>query len=111
MIKRRVEIIAFERERVVRRPLSTPCPVCLLSSELLTARQAGALAQVRPESIYRWLAQGKAHGVRTPGGQYRICRHSLFCSTDLSKTTAKSCLDNEHDEDSGRLLAVASERL
>ncbi len=55
-----------------------PCPVCQLSSELLTARQAASVVQVTAESIYRWLAQGKAHGVKTVGGHYRVCRNSLF---------------------------------
>jgi hypothetical protein len=92
--KRRVEVIAFERERIVRRPLPVCCPVCELSSELLTVRQAGALVQVAAESIYRWLAQGKAHGVKTSGGQHRICRHSLFRALPLSIVDARRT-DNE----------------
>jgi hydrogenase maturation factor HypF (carbamoyltransferase family) len=76
--KRRVEVIAFERERIVRQSQPTPCPVCRRPSDLLTARQAGAFVQVNVQSIYRWLSQGKAHGVKTCGGQHRICRHSLF---------------------------------
>lgn len=78
MTKRKIEIVAFERERIVRRAVPIYCTVCQLNTELLTTRQAGAIAQVRPPSIYRWLAQGKAHGVRTSGGQYRICKNSLF---------------------------------
>jgi hypothetical protein len=78
--RRRVEIIAFERKRVVLQPVPMLCPVCCLSSEMLTVQQAGALAQVKPESIRRWLAHGKAHGVKTPGGQHRICKNSLFHS-------------------------------
>ena len=54
--KKKIEIIAFERERIVRRPSWVTCPVCHAASELLTTRQAGALAQVEPQSIYRWLA-------------------------------------------------------
>jgi excisionase family DNA binding protein len=76
--KRRIEVIAFERERIVRRPVLNVCPVCERDSELLTTKQAARFVQVRTESIYRWLARGKAHGVRTPGGQHRICRKSLF---------------------------------
>jgi hypothetical protein len=76
--KRKIEIVALERERIVRRPVMVTCPVCNLNSELLTTRQAGALAQVRPQSIYRWLSQGRVHSVRTPGGQHRVCRRSLF---------------------------------
>ena len=76
--KRKIEIIALERERIVRRSVTLTCPVCNRNSELLTTRQTGALLQVRAERIYRWLAQGKIHSVRTPGGQHRVCRRSLF---------------------------------
>lgn len=75
---RRIEIVAFERERIVRRAVSLNCPLCLSSSELLTTAQAAALAQVNTASVYRWLAEGKAHGVKTAGGHYRICRKSLL---------------------------------
>lgn len=76
--KRKIEIVAFERERIVRRAVPMYCTICQLNTELLTTRQAGAMAQVQLQSIYRWLAQGKAHGVKTSGGQYRICKNSLF---------------------------------
>ena len=76
--RKKIEIIAFERERVIRRPVAALCPVCGQTSELLTTRQAAALAQVRSASVRRWLAQGQAHGVKTPGGQYRVCRRSLL---------------------------------
>jgi excisionase family DNA binding protein len=76
--KRRIEIISFERERLIRWPAPARCPVCGLTTELLTSRQAAALVQVKAESVRRWLAQGKAHGVKTSGGQYRICKNSLF---------------------------------
>ena len=78
MMKRRTEIITFERQRIVIRPASALCPVCQSNTELLTTRQAGRLLQVRTASVRRWLAQGRAHGIRTPGGQHRICKHSLF---------------------------------
>ncbi|MFL6277130.1 MAG: hypothetical protein ACJ74G_18255 [Blastocatellia bacterium] len=78
MMKRRVEIIAFERQRVVMRPVSVTCPVCQLNTELLTTQQAGRLFQVKANSIRRWLVHGKAHGIRTPGGQHRVCKESLF---------------------------------
>jgi excisionase family DNA binding protein len=77
-MKRRIEIVAFERERTIRRPVAASCPVCRLESELLTVRQAAALVQVGVKTIYRWLAAGRAHGIRTPGGGHRICRESLF---------------------------------
>ena len=33
---------------------------------------------VAPLLLRRWLAQGKAHSVKIPCGQYRVCRESLF---------------------------------
>jgi len=74
--------VAFERERVVRvAPGGLLCPDCLASTEMLTTRQAAALMQVGAGSVRRWLAEGKAHGLRTPGGQHRVCRASLFRAT------------------------------
>ena len=79
MIKRRkIEIIAFERERVIVRVTPLLCPMCQRASEWLTVAQAATLAQVKTRSIRRWLAQGKAHSVSTAGGQRRVCRDSLF---------------------------------
>ena len=80
--RKRVEITTFERERIVRQLVTLRCPVCHLRSELLTAQQAAALVQVTVESIRRWLVQGKAHGVKTTGGQMRICRESLILDTN-----------------------------
>lgn len=82
--RRRIEIVAFERERIIAAPMQMACPVCHAPSEFLPARLASRLAQVKPQSLYRWLAQGKAHGLRTAGGQHRICRNSLFRSLDSS---------------------------
>jgi excisionase family DNA binding protein len=76
--KRRIEVIAIACERTVRRPAVMICPACQSVSEMLTTRQAGLLLQVEASTIYRWLAQGKAHGVKTAGGQHRLCRNSLF---------------------------------
>jgi len=68
----------FEQERVVRESATMHCRVCLVNSEMLTPEQAGDLAQVQVESIHEWLAQGKAHGMKMPRGQDRVCRNSLF---------------------------------
>jgi hypothetical protein len=76
--RRRIEITAFERQRLTAALPQILCPVCQSLSEFLTPGQAGAVAQVKAQSIYRWLAQGKAHGIRTTGGGHRICRNSLF---------------------------------
>ena len=77
-MKRRIEILAFERERVIRSAGPVNCPLCYAPGGLLTTAEAAALARVQVQSIYRWLAQGKAHGVKTPGGQHRICENSIF---------------------------------
>ena len=45
---------------------------------MLTPEEAGTLARVQVQSIYQWLAQGKAHGMKTPGGQDRVCKNSLL---------------------------------
>jgi excisionase family DNA binding protein len=76
--RRRVELVAFERERITVSPTQMLCPVCQSSSEFLTTGQACRLAQVRTQTIYRWLASGKAHGIKTVGGGHRLCRNSLF---------------------------------
>jgi hypothetical protein len=81
-IKRRIEITLFERERVAFRLLTVRCPVCLTESEMLTPEQAGSLARVRVRSIHEWLAEGKAHGLLTAGGQERVCKNSLFQSLE-----------------------------
>ncbi len=88
--RRRIEIVAFEREHITIRPVQMLCPVCQLYSEFLTPRQACALAQVKPQSIYRWLASGKAHGLKTAGGQHRICRNSLFRPFQISHSQGVS---------------------
>jgi hypothetical protein len=76
--RRRVEITIFEEERVVRHSATTQCSVCRLNSEMLTPEQASELVRVQVESIHEWLAQGKAHGMKTTNGQDRVCRNSLF---------------------------------
>jgi hypothetical protein len=68
----------FEQERVVRRSITAHCSVCRMSSEILTPQEAGDLARVDLEMIYQWLAQGRAHLVRTSRGDERVCRNSLF---------------------------------
>jgi len=77
-MRRRIQIVAFERTRVIKRSEIVNCPICFSRDGLLTSAQAAALFQVGEPSIRRWLTQGRAHGFKTPGGQYRICRKSLF---------------------------------
>lgn len=76
---RRIQIVAFEKTRVVTRSTGIAnCPVCLSTEGLVTSAEAAALLKVGEPSIRRWLSKGRAHGFKTPGGQYRICRKSLF---------------------------------
>lgn len=84
-MRRRIEIVAFERERIVRRMTPVSCPICFSRSELLTTMQAAALVQVEGQSVRRWLTQGKVHGVRTPGGRHRVCKNSLFPVIEIRK--------------------------
>ena len=81
-MRRRIEVVAFEHRRVVLRPAAADCPVCLAPGVMLTTRQAAALTQVETRSVRRWLAAGRAHGARTPGGQHRVCRNSLLLPAD-----------------------------
>jgi hypothetical protein len=51
---------------------------------MVTPEQAGEIAKVEVESIHQWLAQGRAHGMKTVNGQDRVCRNSLFPEADLA---------------------------
>jgi hypothetical protein len=75
--RKRLEITFFEQERIIRKAVIANCSVCQLSTEMLTPEQAGELAQVEVQSIYRWLEQGRAHGMKTTSGQDRVCKNSL----------------------------------
>ena len=77
-MRKRIEITTVERERIVFVSKGVFCPVCQTTGELLTTAQAAALAQVKAQSIRRWLAQNLAHGVKTCGGRHRVCKNSLF---------------------------------
>lgn len=93
-MKRRIEIVSFERERIVVQPAALSCVICQTAGEWLTARQAGALAQVRTQTIYRWLATHRAHGLRTAGGQHRVCRQSLFVQPNQIAKPTKLAKEN-----------------
>jgi len=77
-MRRKVEIVLFETERVIEHPAITECPICLTQTELLTPIQAAALIQVEPRFIEQWVAEGASHGITTPGGDQRVCRNSLW---------------------------------
>jgi len=74
--RRRIEIVASERITV--RFGSLVCPVCLTDTQLLTIDQSTELLQVQAQSIHEWLNNGSVHGVKTPAGEQRICKTSLF---------------------------------
>ena len=78
LMRRRIQIQAFERTRLIRHLPSESCPFCFSTEGLLTFGQAARLIQVGESCIRLWLAEGKVHGFKTPGGQYRVCRKSLF---------------------------------
>ena len=40
--------------------------------KLLTTRAVAGLFNVTPETIQRWIREGKLHAVRTLGGHYRV---------------------------------------
>jgi hypothetical protein len=89
-MKRRIEIIAFEHERTVQhlslspRNLLDNCPVCQGKTQWLTTIQVARAFQVKTATVQRWLATRKVHGIRTPGGQHRICQQSLNRDTQNS---------------------------
>jgi len=77
-MRRRIEISAFERERIVSQGILTHCPACRSQSELLTLAQAAALVQVDMGILDHWQADGRLHTATTPDGTHRICRNSLL---------------------------------
>jgi hypothetical protein len=77
-MRRRIEIVAFETERIIQRSLATQCPICETQTELLTLSQAAELVQVESEVIRGWLLGGQTHSATTPDGEHRICRNSIL---------------------------------
>jgi hypothetical protein len=88
--KRRVEITFFEHERIVRQSIVAHCAVCHMCSEILTPQEAGELARVDLQRIGQWLAQGRAHLVRTSSGDERVCRNSLFVNSATGQKSVPS---------------------
>jgi len=48
-----------------------------LDSELLSTGKAAALCSVTPDTVLRWIKQGKLSAVRTAGGHHRVKRSEL----------------------------------
>ena len=77
-MKRKIQITAVERVRIIGGNGQSFCPVCQNFAEFLTTMQAAEIASVRAESVRCWLIKGIAHGTKTVGGRHRVCRNSLF---------------------------------
>ena len=77
-MRRRIQIVAFEKERIIQRRLATHCPICETQTELLTVNQAAELVQVESQVIHGWLQGGQTHSATTPDGEHRICRNSIL---------------------------------
>jgi len=75
--RRRVEITYFEQERIIQRSVTALCPVCRVTSDMLTLEEAGDFAGVEVASIYQRLAHGRAHTAKLSSGEDRICKNSL----------------------------------
>lgn len=110
-MKRRFEIIAVEYERMVQGvPSALPallaslgsCPICQRATQWLTPAQVAQSLQVKAATVYRWLAAGKVHGLRTPGGRRRVCWQSLIAAPAGGKPVSpfihKVGLEVRHEE-------------
>jgi excisionase family DNA binding protein len=86
VLRRKIRIIAFQRERIVARTPAPGCTICHNETEWFTTAQAADSLQVNASTIRRWLAQEKVHGIRTAGGQFRVCRHSLYTEVNRDET-------------------------
>ena len=80
-MKRKIAIVAYSRERLVRTAISNGCPVCGAHYDLLTTAQAASLVCVTQGTIRRWIRNEEIQAVRTPGGRHRVCMGSLFQMT------------------------------
>lgn len=76
--RRRIETLAFKYQSIAANQSSIFCLVYQLHSHLLTASQTCKFAQVKPQSIYRWLIYGKVDSMKTAGDGHHICLNSLF---------------------------------
>jgi hypothetical protein len=77
-MRRRIEITAFEQERIVSEVATTRhCSRCGSLSELLTVLQAAALIQREVSLINDWVVSGKIHLASTPNGDHCVCQNSL----------------------------------
>src|ERR1041384_3525255 len=52
--------------------MNTPKAQEIRADSLLTSYQVGALLQVNPSSVNKWIKDGRIEAFRTPGGHRRI---------------------------------------
>ncbi len=103
-MKRKIEIVAVERVRIIGGSGQSFCPVCQNFAEFLTTMQAAAIARVRTEAVRCWLIKGIAHGTKTVGGRHRVCRNSLFQNVHENSTVEKKDEKNLFGDIFNRLL-------
>ncbi len=60
--------------------------------QLLTSSEVGALLQVNPSSVKKWVNEGRIVAFRTPGGHRRIRVADLVSFLDLHKMPIPKCL-------------------
>jgi excisionase family DNA binding protein len=96
----------------------------ILPDSLLTSYQVGALLQVNPSSINKWVKDGRIPAFRTPGGHRRIragdlvaflSHHQMPVPRPLASASRRRLLVVDDDarqlEALGRLLRGYSDRL
>ena len=96
----------------------------ILPDSLLTSYQVGAILQVNPSSINKWVKDGRISAFRTPGGHRRIRagdlvaflkQHQMPVPRTLSSASKRRLLvvDDDHRqlEALGRLLKPHADRI
>jgi excisionase family DNA binding protein len=73
------------------------------ADQLLTSHQVGALLQVNPSSVKKWVNEGRIAAFRTPGGHRRIRAADLVEFLDIHKMPIPRPLANASKR---RLLVV-----
>jgi excisionase family DNA binding protein len=80
---------------------------------LLTSHEVGALLQVNPSSVNKWVKEGRIQAFRTPGGHRRIRARDLVEFLDVHKMPIPKGLSGASrrrllivDDDSAHLRAI-----
>lgn len=104
--------------------MNIPKPQELRADTLLTSYQVGALLQVNPSSVNKWVKDGRIPAFRTPGGHRRIRagdlvaflnEHKMPVPTSLASASRRRLLivddDTRQLESLQRLLTPYSDRV